>query len=192
MPAGLFFAPYLEGLMNLRSRVAVFALCGTFVVIATLTGQTPAGQPAAGQPPAGRAPAGQTPAPGGGGQGRGGGGQPVTIRAARVLDGKGNVLQNGVVEVAAGKITAVDQRTGPVTYDLGDATVLPGMIDVHVHLNWTFGPDGRYGGGGVIPSYTTDAVLDNARATVMAGFTTVQSVGWAGDKGLREAIGAGI
>ena len=168
--------------MNLRSRVAVFALCGTFVVIATLTGQTPTGQ----------APATQTPATGGRGQGRGGGGQPVTIRAARVLDGKGNVLQNGVVEVASRKITAVDQRTGPVTYDLGDATVLPGMIDVHVHLNWTFGPDGRYGGRGTIPSYTTDAVLDNARATVMAGFTTVQSLGWAQDKPLREAIAAGI
>src|SRR3982751_3520365 len=148
MPAGLFFAPYLEGLMNLRSRVAVFALCGTFAVIATLTGQTPA--------------------PGGRGQGRGGGGQPVTIRAARVLDGKGNVLQNGVVEVASGKITAVDQRTGPVTYDLGDATVLPGMIDVHVHLNWTFGPDGRYGGRGTIPSYTADAAPDHPPGTIPA------------------------
>jgi imidazolonepropionase-like amidohydrolase len=66
------------------------------------------------------------------------------------------------------------------------------MIDVHVHLNWYFGPDGRYGGRGVLPSYATDAVLDNARATVMAGFTTVQSVGWAGDKPLRQAIDAGV
>jgi imidazolonepropionase-like amidohydrolase len=78
-----------------------------------------------------------------------------------------------------------------VTYDLGDVTLMPGMIDVHVHLQWIFGPDGRYGGRGVLPSYTADAVLDNARATLMAGFTTIQSLGWAGDKGLRDAVNAG-
>jgi imidazolonepropionase-like amidohydrolase len=115
----------------------------------------------------------------------------ITIRAARLLDGTGKSLTNAVVEVQGVKIVAVDQRTGPVTYDLGDATVLPGLIDVHVHLNWYFGPDGRYGGRGVLPSFATDAILANARATVIAGFTTVQSVGWAGDKGLREAVNAG-
>src|SRR6187397_2676966 len=78
-------------------------------------------------------------------QGRGGA-QPVTIRAARLLDGIGGTLQNGVIEIQGSKITAVDQRTGPVTYDLGDMTLMPGMIDVHVHLQWIFGPDGRYGG----------------------------------------------
>ncbi|HEY7497884.1 MAG TPA: amidohydrolase family protein [Vicinamibacterales bacterium] len=117
--------------------------------------------------------------------------QSVTIRAARVLDGAGNTLANGVVEVRGVKIAAIDRRSGPVTFDLGDATILPGMIDVHVHLNWYFGPDGRYGGRGVLPSFAADAVLDNARATLMAGFTTVQSLGWAGDKGLRDAVEAG-
>ena len=132
-------------------------------------------------------------AAGGRGQaGRGAQAQAVTVRAARLLDGAGNAIANAVVEVQGGKILAIDHRTGPVTYDLGDATLLPGLIDVHVHLNWTFGPDGRYGGRGVLPSYTADAVLDNARATLMAGFTTVQSVGWAGDKPLREAIDAGV
>ena len=127
-----------------------------------------------------------------GGQGRGGGAQPITIRAARVLDGAGNTLANGVIEVQGSKISAIDQRTGPVTYELGEATVLPGMIDVHVHMNWYFGPDGRYGGRGVLPSFAADAVLDNARAMLMAGFTTVQSVGAASDKPLREAIAAGV
>jgi imidazolonepropionase-like amidohydrolase len=124
--------------------------------------------------------------------GRGGAGQAISIRAARLLDGRGRTLANGVIEVQGSKIVTVDQRSGPVTYDLGDATLLPGLIDVHVHLNWYFGPDGRYGGRGVLPSFATDAVLDNARATLMAGFTTVQSVGWIGDKPLREAIAAGV
>ena len=118
--------------------------------------------------------------------------QPITVRAARVLDGRGGVLANGVVEVQGSKITAVDQRTGPVTYDLGDVTVLPGMIDVHVHLNWYFGPNGKYGERDVPAGYAMDAVLENARKTLMAGFTTVQSVGWAQDKPLREAIAAGV
>ncbi len=124
--------------------------------------------------------------------GRGGAGPTISIRAARLLDGRGRTLANGVIEVQGSKIVTVDQRSGPVTYDLGDATLLPGLIDVHVHLNWYFGPDGRYGGRGVLPSFATDAVLDNARATLMAGFTTVQSVGWIGDKPLREAIAAGV
>jgi len=124
-------------------------------------------------------------------QGRGQTLPAVTIRAARVLDGLGGTLTNAVVEVRGTTIAAVDQRTGPVTHDLGDATLLPGLIDVHVHLNWYFGPDGRYGGRGVLPSFAADAILDNARATLMAGFTTVQSLGWAGDKGLRDAIAAG-
>ena len=124
--------------------------------------------------------------------GRGGNAQSTTIRAARLLDGRGKALANGVIEIQGSKIVTIDQRSGPVTYDLGDATLLPGMIDVHVHLNWYFGPDGRYGGRGVLPSFAADAVLDNARATLMAGFTTVQSVGWIGDKPLREAIAAGV
>jgi imidazolonepropionase-like amidohydrolase len=166
---------------------ALLASCWALVAIVTLTahqGQTPA--------QAGGQSGGQITGGGRSQGGRGEAGQPITIRAARLLDGTGRTLDNGVIEVQGSKILAVDQRTGPVTYDLGDATLLPGMIDVHVHLNWYFGPDGRYGGRGVLPSYATDAVLDNARATLMAGFTTVQSVGWAGDKSLREAIEAGV
>ncbi len=130
----------------------------------------------------------------GGGQpggGRGGGG-PITIRAARLLDGRGGLVTNSVIEVQGSKITKVDQRTGPVTHELGDVTVLPGMIDVHVHLNWYFGPSGKYGERDVPAGYVMDAILENARKTLLAGFTTVQSLGAAQDKPLREAIAAGV
>ena len=70
-------------------------------------------------------------------------GQFVTIRAARVIDGKGGVLQNATVEVRGSKIVTVDQRAGPVTHDLGNVTLLPGLIDTHVHIGYHFGKDGR-------------------------------------------------
>lgn len=47
----------------------------------------------------------------------------VTIRAARVLDGKGGAWTNATIEVTGNTITRVDQRSGPVTYDLGDVTL---------------------------------------------------------------------
>ena len=49
----------------------------------------------------------------------------MTIRAARVLDGRGKTIANGVVEVQGTKIVAIDQRRGPVTHDLGDVTLMP-------------------------------------------------------------------
>jgi imidazolonepropionase-like amidohydrolase len=118
--------------------------------------------------------------------------RPITIRAARVLDGRGGMLTNAVIEVRGSTIAAIDQRTGQVTYDLGDRTVLPGLIDVHVHLNWIFGPGGKYGERDVTDAYAADAVLENARRTLFAGFTTVQSLGSPGDKPLREAIASGV
>jgi imidazolonepropionase-like amidohydrolase len=61
-----------------------------------------------------------------------------------------------------------------------------------VHLNWYFGPSGKYGERDVSAGYAIDAILDNARKTLMAGFTTVQSLGAAQDKPLRDAIAAGV
>jgi imidazolonepropionase-like amidohydrolase len=137
--------------------------------------------------------AGAAAPPGGRAQGAGRGRGPITLRAARVLDGRGGLVENAVITVQGSKITSI----GPLgagqtpTYDLGDATLMPGMIDVHVHLNWYFGLNGKYGGRGDTAAYVADAILDNARKTVMAGFTTVQSLGWAGDVPLRAAIAAG-
>jgi imidazolonepropionase-like amidohydrolase len=122
-------------------------------------------------------------------QGRGA--QSTTIRAARVFDGRGGVLTNGVVEIRGSKIVAVDQRPGPVTIDLGDSTLMPGLIDVHVHLNWYFGPGGKFNERDVPVPFAMDAVLENARKMLMAGFTTVQSLGSAEDKGVRDAVAAG-
>lgn len=117
----------------------------------------------------------------------------VTVRAARVLDGKGGQLTNATVEIAAdGRIVRVDQRTGPVTYDLGDVTLLPGLIDVHVHIGYHFGKDGRAQNRGETPAEMALYAAENAWTTLTNGFTTVQSVGAAGDKELRDAINRGV
>jgi imidazolonepropionase-like amidohydrolase len=116
----------------------------------------------------------------------------VTIRAARVIDGKGKVLQNATIEVQGSLITKIDQRTGPVTYDLGRATLMPGMIDVHVHIGYHFGKDGRAQNRGESPAEMAFYAAGNAWLTLINGFTTVQSVGAAADKDLRDAIARGV
>ena len=119
----------------------------------------------------------------------------VTIRAARLLDGKGGSRTNAVIEIRGSKITAIDQRKGPVTYDLGDVTLMPGMIDVHVHIDWHFQPNGLYGQRPGEPRETPEqrdkAIQANLDAMLDAGFTTVQSVGSPHDKMVRDAIEQG-
>ena len=101
----------------------------------------------------------------------------VTVRAARVLDGRGATLQNAVIEIAGGRIVRVDQRSGPVTYDLGTATLLPGIIDTHVHIGYHFGKDGRASNEGETPVEMALFAAENAWATLINGITTVQSAG---------------
>ena len=118
--------------------------------------------------------------------------QSVTIRAARVVDGRGKVIANAVVEVRGDKIVAVDQRSGPVTYDLGNVTVLPGMVDTHVHIGGHFGKDGRADDRGETPAEAALYAAENAWLTLSNGFTTVQSVGAISDKELRDALNRGV
>src|SRR5919108_173712 len=118
--------------------------------------------------------------------------QPITIRAARVIDGTGKVLPSAVVEVQGSKITKIDTRGGAVTYDFGDRTLMPGMIDVHVHIGGHFNKNGRADTRGETPGEAALYGAENAWVTLINGFTTVQSVGAASDKELRDAIARGV
>ncbi|MEN3325907.1 MAG: hypothetical protein V7638_714 [Acidobacteriota bacterium] len=115
----------------------------------------------------------------------------IVIAASTVLDGKGGVLHNTRIVIEGSKIVRIDPNAGPVNYDLRGLTVLPGWIDSHVHITWIFGPDGKNAGAAGTSAYATNAAAANARATLMAGFTTVQSVGSPNDLPLRDAIAKG-
>jgi imidazolonepropionase-like amidohydrolase len=118
--------------------------------------------------------------------------QPITIRAGTVLDGKGAVLRNAVVAVEASRIVRVGSgAVETATYDFPHFTVLPGLIDGHVHIGAHFGKDGRASTAGETPAEAALYGAANAYAMLMAGFTTVQSIGAPSDVPLRDAIAGG-
>ena len=122
----------------------------------------------------------------------------VVITAARMLDvATGTMVEKPMIVAQDGRITSVGrQGSMPVTdarrIDLGDLTILPGLIDMHVHLTSDPTLSGmqslRYPG-----SFWTVIGVAMARRTLDAGFTTVRNVG-AGDYadiGLKMAIERG-
>lgn len=116
----------------------------------------------------------------------------IVIRASTLLDGKGRVQHNTRVVIEVSRIRAIDPKAAPVDYDLRGLTVLPGWIDAHVHITWSFGPDGKNAGQGGTTQEAAYAASSNAWLTLMAGFTTIQSVGSPTDVPLRDAIAKGL
>jgi len=126
----------------------------------------------------------------------------TAIKAARLFDGKSeSTISDAVVLVEGGRITAVGSRlavpTGARLVDLGDATILPGFIDAHVHVTGESSDDWNAdtvaGLRRTIPEETLRAA-EFARRTLMAGFTSVRDVGSSDyiDVGLRNAIASGL
>ena len=116
----------------------------------------------------------------------------VTIRAGRLIDGAGGMNENVRLTLDGARIASVDRLRGAVTYDLSEFTVMPGLIDTHVHLTAHFDADGRTHDD---PNETAEQAMlfavENAYRTLMAGFTTVQSLGSVRDRYLREVITRG-
>ncbi len=120
--------------------------------------------------------------------------QPTVLRAATVLDGRGGVQHNVDILVVGGRIARIGPRgplpAGARIVDLGDRTVLPGLIDAHTHPVWYFNRQNRLhtSSDGDTPVQSMLAAAANAYATLMAGFTTIQSVGSRSDADLRDWI----
>jgi imidazolonepropionase-like amidohydrolase len=119
--------------------------------------------------------------------------RPIVVKAATVLDGKGQILRNTIIVVEGGTIARIggDAPAGAVTYDLTGLTVTAGWIDTHAHIVWHF-DNGRLAGKDEPPVRAMLHAADNAILTLNAGFTTIQSPGSPEDKDLRDAIARGI
>ncbi len=119
--------------------------------------------------------------------------QRIVIAASAVFDGKGHVLHDVHIVIEGSKIVAINPSAeGPADYDLRGLTVLPGWIDAHVHITWIFGKDGKNAGTEGTTQEDAYQAASNAWLTLMAGFTTVQSVGAANDVALRDATSRGL
>jgi imidazolonepropionase-like amidohydrolase len=123
------------------------------------------------------------------------------ITAARMLDvATGTMLADPVIVVTDGRIVSVGTRgkaagaapTAATRIDLGDVTLLPGLIDMHVHLT-SLAEVGGYQTLKYTDSFWGAVSVANAAKTLRAGFTTVRNIGSADfqDIGLREAIDGG-
>src|SRR5687767_6383917 len=126
----------------------------------------------------------------------------VVVTADRMVDVlAGRVVEEPVIVITDGRIAAVVGRGGarPVIpagakrIDLPGKTILPGLIDMHVHLD----SNPRYGGYTGLQftdSFWTAQGVANARDMLHAGFTTVRNVGSEGysDVGYKQAIDEGL
>src|SRR6266704_445267 len=118
----------------------------------------------------------------------------ITIRAGTVLDGRGGILRNTTIVIAGSRIARLDPALTAAKYDLSRLTVMPGGIDTHVHLTSHFDANGRAHNdpGGAEPlDQTVLYTEENAYRALMAGITTVQSIGSTLDRDLRDAIARG-
>jgi imidazolonepropionase-like amidohydrolase len=115
----------------------------------------------------------------------------IVIGATAVLDGRGRVLHDTRIVIEGSRIVAVDANAGPVDYDLRELTVMPGWIDAHAHITWSFGKDGKNAGMAGTTQEDAYQSASNAWLTLMAGFTTIQSPGSPNDIPLRDAIAKG-
>jgi imidazolonepropionase-like amidohydrolase len=123
-------------------------------------------------------------------------GQQVAITAARVFDGVGRWIPNATVVVEGRRITSVGALPAGfsgVRYDLGDATLMPGLMDVHAHIAWYFNKQDRLhqANDGDTPTESMLAIAGNAWTTLQAGVTTIQSPGSPEDAEVRDAIRRG-
>jgi imidazolonepropionase-like amidohydrolase len=124
---------------------------------------------------------------------------PIVLRAARLLDVKsGHLVKPGEILVQGDRIvevgTSVKHTAGAEVIDLGDRTLLPGLIDAHIHLFLHPGAEDLQTVQESVPQRTIMATLA-ARDDLLAGFTAERDMGTEGagsaDTAVRDAINEG-
>jgi imidazolonepropionase-like amidohydrolase len=120
------------------------------------------------------------------------------ITADRMVDVlTGKTVEKPLITVTDGRITAIGKQGAALpkdadVTDFAGKTLLPGLIDMHVHLD-SLAEIGGYNGLQYSDSFWSVAGVKNAREMLMAGFTTVRNVGSSNynDVGLKQAIEEG-
>lgn len=123
----------------------------------------------------------------------------TVIKAARLIDGRGGApLEPAMVRIDGEKIVEVGTQIkippGAKLIDLGNATLLPGLIDLHTHLTDRYGTNWEEALVKTTPGHNALWGAHNARVTLLAGFTTCRDMGptWPYvDVDLRQAIEEG-
>ena len=128
--------------------------------------------------------------------------RPIVLKAAHLFDSvSGRLVDHGVVVVSGSKILAVGSDAqipdGAQVIDLGDATLLPGFIDAHVHLGQEAGPHWYHDWFDSIMRFPAEQAMYGAhyaKTTLEAGITTVRDLGSTDyiSLGLRNGINAGM
>lgn len=113
---------------------------------------------------------------------------PVVLLTDHALDGRGGELHGARIGIAQGRITSMNASPSDEVIDLRRYTVLPGWIDVHVHLNSHFNEEGRIATESEPPLEASLGLAQAAWDSLMGGFTTIQSVGDDSERPLRNAI----
>ncbi len=118
-----------------------------------------------------------------------------------LLDGRGVRIANAAIvvrgdrisEVLVGDAARTAAKPGTLVVDLGAATIMPGLIDGHVHANSYFNAAGRIHsrGDADTPAMTALGISDNLRRMLLSGVTTAQSMGASEDATYRSAIASG-
>lgn len=124
----------------------------------------------------------------------------TVFRGGRIFIGNGEVIPRGDLVLEDKKILAVGPQAqvqlpsgAQQVYDVSGKTILPGLIDSHIHITGSGSPDRWERIKELVPHMAIRAAV-NARRTLEAGFTTIRDAGapWRVDIALKQAINEGL